>query len=139
MREPKLDITFKLSEIEYVAAEILKNLTDKVVLFYGDMGSGKTTLIKELISALGCEDEVNSPTFSIVNEYALTDGKIFHFDLYRIEDEEEALNFGIEDYFEADAWVFVEWPQIIESMIPHPFHSIKLTNESVFERRLILE
>ena len=134
-----MDITFKLSEIQDVAVEILNNLTGKVLLFYGEMGSGKTTLIKELISTLGSEDEVSSPTFSIVNEYALTNGKIFHFDLYRIKDEEEALNFGIEDYLEADAWVFIEWPHIMESMIQHPYHSVELTNESVFDRRLILK
>lgn len=139
MREPKVERTFELIDIKTVAEEVLKNLSSKVVLFYGDMGSGKTTLIKALVEALGSEDEVNSPTFSIVNEYALTQGKIFHFDLYRIEDEEEAYNFGIEDYFESDAWVFIEWPQVIASIIPHPNHSIEIKNNSAISRTLKLK
>ncbi|GAA4282062.1 tRNA (adenosine(37)-N6)-threonylcarbamoyltransferase complex ATPase subunit type 1 TsaE [Gaetbulibacter aestuarii] len=139
MRETKLDKSFELFEIKAVAEEIIKNLSSKVVLFYGDMGSGKTTLIKALVSALGSEDEVSSPTFSIVNEYAISKGKIFHFDLYRIADEEEVFNFGIEDYFESDAWIFVEWPQILESFIPEPFHSIELKTNSASGRTLKLK
>ena len=139
MREPKVERTFELIDIKTVAEEVLKNLSSKVVLFYGEMGSGKTTLIKALVKALGSEDEVNSPTFSIVNEYALTQGKIFHFDLYRIEDEEEAYNFGIEDYFESDAWLFIEWPQVIASIIPNPNHSIEIKNNSVTSRTLKLK
>lgn len=130
--------TFELTDIKTIAEEVLKNLSSKVVLFYGDMGSGKTTLIKALVEALGSEDEVHSPTFSIVNEYALANGKIYHFDLYRVEDEEEAFNFGIEDYFETDAWIFIEWPQVIATEIPLPFHSIELKHDSATGRTLKL-
>ena len=82
------------------------------------MGSGKTTLIKALSKALGSIDEASSPTFSIVNEYKTTNDKIYHFDLYRLKNLEEAYNFGIEEYLYSNHWVIIEWPEIIEDMIP---------------------
>ena len=81
------------------------------------MGAGKTTLIKALVKALGAPDLASSPTFSLVNEYQTDQGKIFHFDFYRIEDEMEALDMGIEDYLNLDTWKFIEWPQKIEKLL----------------------
>jgi tRNA threonylcarbamoyladenosine biosynthesis protein TsaE len=87
--------------------------------FYAEMGLGKTTLIKELVKQLGIDDVASSPTFSLVNEYfSEKNGTIYHFDFYRIEKEEEAYDIGIEDYFYSNAWCFIEWPSVIENLLP---------------------
>ena len=90
----------------------------KVFAVYGKMGAGKTTVIKELCKALGTEDEVNSPTFAIVNEYATPQGPIFHFDFYRIKKEEEVCDLGYEDYVYSGNICLMEWPELIEDMLP---------------------
>jgi tRNA threonylcarbamoyladenosine biosynthesis protein TsaE len=91
------------------------------------MGSGKTTLIKELVKQLGAGDTANSPTFAIVNEYKGEKNKIYHFDLYRLNDFYEALDFGIEEYLDAkDAYVFIEWPDIIDDIIPENSQKIRI-------------
>ena len=110
---------YAITELNQVAKEILSTAKNKSLLFYGEMGAGKTTLIKELCKELGIEDVANSPTFSLVNEYHTSKNEIvYHFDFYRIEDENEAYDIGIEDYFYGDAWCLIEWPQNIENLLP---------------------
>jgi tRNA threonylcarbamoyladenosine biosynthesis protein TsaE len=110
---------YSISELNSVAKEILSSVKNKALLFYGEMGAGKTTLIKELCKELGIEDVASSPTFSLVNEYHTANSEIvYHFDFYRIEDENEAYDIGIEDYFYSDAWCLIEWPQNIENLLP---------------------
>lgn len=131
-----LETTYSIADIAMVSKQILEQTTSKTLLFYGDMGVGKTTLIKSLVKTLGSTDVVTSPTFSIVNEYLTNDTSIFHFDLYRIEDEEEALNFGIEDYLNTSNWVFIEWPERIKNLIPEEVNCIELTYKNETFRSL---
>lgn len=121
-----MEFKYSIEDIESVASVLLEQVTSKTLLFYGDMGVGKTTLIKALSKQLGYHSNVNSPTFSIVNEYEIEDGLIYHFDLYRIKDEEEALNFGIEDYLYSDQWIFVEWPEKLGNLLPEPSNKIEI-------------
>ncbi len=120
-----MNIHYTLEDIPEIAKQILQNLKHKTILFYGEMGMGKTTLIKELVKQLGVKEVANSPTFSLVNEYnSEQNGTIYHFDFYRIENEEEVYDIGFEDYFYADAWCFIEWPSTIENLLP--LESVKL-------------
>jgi len=109
-----------LTDIKTVAPAFLNALGDyKMIAFYGEMGAGKTTFINGLLSEMAIEDHVSSPTFSIVNEYYSSSfGKVYHFDFYRIEDEMEALDIGVEEIFEEDAWCFIEWPEKIDNLLP---------------------
>lgn len=120
-----MEIKYSLEEISQIAKQIIEQCNSKIVLFYAEMGMGKTTLIKELVKQLGVNDVTSSPTFSLVNEYLSGTGeKVFHFDFYRINNEEEAYDIGIEDYFYSDAWCFIEWPSSIENLLP--LESVKL-------------
>lgn len=134
----KLEIIYELNEVDIVAKQLINNLKSKTILFYGDMGVGKTTLIKAIVKALGSNDEVSSPTFSIVNEYELNNDKVYHFDLYRIKDLEEAYNFGIEDYIYSKHWIIIEWPEKIEAILTEEVDIIDLKIASESKRDLKL-
>ena len=112
-------INYNLEDISLAADFILKNATCKTLIFNGVMGSGKTTLIKALVNKLGSTDNVSSPTFSIVNEYNANGSTVFHFDFYRIENEYEALDIGVEDYISQNNWCFLEWAEKIPNLIPN--------------------
>ncbi|MFD0988682.1 tRNA (adenosine(37)-N6)-threonylcarbamoyltransferase complex ATPase subunit type 1 TsaE [Mariniflexile jejuense] len=133
-----MKIDYQLVDVKEVAKQLLKNLKTKTILFYGNMGVGKTTLIKALVNEIGSKDEISSPTFSIVNEYELEDDKIFHFDLYRIKSIEEAYNFGIEDYLDSNHWILIEWPALIEDMLDSNFDVIHLEIDNKNTRKLTL-
>lgn len=123
-----MKIEFSLAEINQVAHKILAQNLEKVILFEAEMGTGKTTLIKELCKALQVEDNISSPTFSLVNEYHTKDGQtIYHFDFYRLKTEEEALDFGVEDYLYSGNFCFLEWSEKIPNLIPenHTIITIK--------------
>ena len=111
--------SYHLSELPEIARWVIDSTPKRVFLLKGPMGSGKTTLIKEITNQLGVEHVTSSPTFSLVNEYQSKENEtIYHFDFYRIEDEEEAFDMGIEEYFDTDAWCFVEWPEKVENVLP---------------------
>ena len=118
---------------QHIAELMEKN---RFFIMNGEMGSGKTTLVTQLSKVLGIRDEISSPTYSIVNEYLLPNGKkFFHFDLYRIKDKEELFDIGIEEYFYSDNYCFVEWPQIAEDILPEHVTEISITGEGT--KRLI--
>ncbi|MCL6266032.1 tRNA (adenosine(37)-N6)-threonylcarbamoyltransferase complex ATPase subunit type 1 TsaE [Flagellimonas myxillae] len=120
--------TFQLSDINSVAQSLLENLPHKALCFYGEMGTGKTTLIRAMVKHLGGMDEANSPTFGLVNEYHDQQDDLlgYHFDFYRIESEAEALDLGLEDYLSSDAWLFMEWPEKVSALLPTNTVSIYL-------------
>jgi len=129
--------TYQLADIKQISEAIISYIeSPKTILFYGDMGVGKTTLIKEIAKLLGVTDATSSPTFSLVNEYQGSNSKVFHFDFYRIETEEEVYDIGIEDYFYQNAWCLVEWPNKIPNLIPLDAITIQL-NENLDGSRSI--
>lgn len=108
-----------IDQLPVLARTILDEASrNKVFAFYGDMGSGKTTLIKELCRRLGSGDNLSSPTYAVVNEYNSTSGRIYHMDLYRLDTIHEAIDIGIEDYLEGKAFCFIEWPELVEDLLP---------------------
>lgn len=112
-------LRFRLEQLPEIAGEFIKNIgDDRIFLFEGEMGSGKTTLISEICRQLGADDDFGSPTFSLVNEYADREGNpIYHFDLYRIDSLKEALDMGAEEYFNSGELCLVEWPDRLEGFL----------------------
>lgn len=112
-------IAKNIDDLDLISEKLIEQFKHKVVLFYGEMGNGKTTLIKQLCKKLGVNESTSSPTFSIVNEYKTNDNKtIYHFDFYRIKDENEVLDFGYEEYLYSNNFCFIEWPEKIPNMLP---------------------
>lgn len=110
--------------------------TEKIFLFYGDMGAGKTTFIKSLCECLGAKENVTSPTFSIVNEYRGATNKIYHFDFYRLKKQDEALDIGYEEYFYSGNYCFIEWPEKIAGLLPEHYIRVDIQVLSNDQRML---
>ena len=109
----------------------------KLFAFYGPMGSGKTTIIKAICSELGAVSQTGSPSFTLVNEYLTKDGKtLYHIDFYRIKKQEEVFDFGIEEYFASESYCFMEWPELIEEILPPETYKIRITVGDKEERYL---
>ena len=137
------DKTFKkvsLQALEIVAQDLLRYARDNNIwLFQGDMGAGKTTLIKALGKTLGVQDSISSPTFALVNEYLTNNNKkIFHFDFYRIKNETEAYDIGLEEYFDSGNYCFVEWPEKIQNLLPAERADIKITLDDNTHRTIAI-
>lgn len=125
-------------EMAQVAARLLELAGPRrKFAFYGEIGAGKTTLIQFLCQCLEVEDYVTSPTFALVNVYRAPAGPVYHLDLYRLKNAEEALDIGIEDYLYDDAYCFVEWPEIIESLLPEDVLRIKITFLTESSRKIL--
>ncbi len=135
-------LTIKSTDsIQETAREFMGLMGDDTVFaFYGKMGAGKTTFIKALCKELGVEDEVNSPTFAIINEYrsATTAELIYHFDFYRIKKLDEVYDLGYEDYFYSGALCFIEWPELIEELLPLDAKKVSITENSDGTRTITL-
>lgn len=126
---PQLQIS-SLQEIPVVATTFIRLLPKetRIIAFEAGMGVGKTTFIKAICQVLGVQDVVNSPTFSIVNEYACSNGEsVYHFDFYRLQSPQEALDFGVYDYFESGNWCFMEWAENIAPLLPTETLFVTLT------------
>ena len=113
-----MTIQYSLDKIEEAASKLIASCNTKILLFQGPMGSGKTTLIAAILKVLGCDSKASSPSFSIVNEYPLEDDIVYHFDFYRIKNQREALDIGVEEYFFSGHWNLIEWPERIENLVP---------------------
>jgi len=123
-----MKLTYSIDELQNVAAGLIRNSHFKTWLFDAPMGAGKTTLIKAIARELGVKDMASSPTFSIVNEYrSVDDARLFHFDLYRLKNEEEAYDMGLDEYFDLNTWCMVEWPDQAPGILPDEVHRITIT------------
>jgi tRNA threonylcarbamoyladenosine biosynthesis protein TsaE len=132
---------YQLDQIHEAARQIIAEARDeKIWIFQGQMGAGKTTLIKALAAEMGVSDQVSSPTFGIVNEYETTAGaKVFHFDFYRMDDPTEALDIGIEEYFYGGEYCWIEWAEKIAQFLPDEFLLIRINPDSENSRTITLQ
>ena len=136
------DKQFKISTVEALTkvSDYLISLREEadVIAFYGSMGAGKTTLIKNLCHRMGVTDEVNSPTFAIVNEYVTEEGEsVYHFDFYRIKKLEEAYDIGYENYFYSGNLCLIEWPEMIEPLLPQKYIRVEIQHGETDDERII--
>ena len=129
-----------LDDLEQLSNEILMTCTkSQIFTFEGQLGAGKTTLIKSMCRYLGYTDEVTSPTFSLVNEYQTPSSMIYHMDLYRLNSENELLDIGFEEYLDGDAFCFIEWPQIAENLIVQSHYKIKILLNEDLTRKIEID
>ena len=135
-----MEIIFSQDEIDTVAKKVLSENPKKVILLYGAMGVGKTTLIKSLAKNLGVKQATSSPTFSLVNEYQITPNQfIYHFDVYRLKKESEALDMGIDEYLYSGNWCFIEWSEKIPNLLPDDYSEITIKISDNGNRYLIFQ
>jgi tRNA threonylcarbamoyladenosine biosynthesis protein TsaE len=130
-----LELIYKLSELEKASNFVLKNVNHDIILITGEVGTGKTTLIKEYCKLIGVEETVNSPTYTLINEYQNKRGKIVHMDLYRVKDINEINELGLFEYLENNI-IIIEWPEIILKMIDIKYSMINITFINEKERKL---
>lgn len=141
MKEPLLSLRINaLTELPAAAQQLIDFAANqRIFLFYGDMGAGKTTFIKSLCGALGVNESVTSPTFSIVNEYRGADATVYHFDFYRLKSQSEAFDMGYEEYFYSGAYCFIEWPEKIADLLPDHYLKVSIAATSPTSREIIAE
>ncbi|PZR17172.1 MAG: tRNA (adenosine(37)-N6)-threonylcarbamoyltransferase complex ATPase subunit type 1 TsaE [Flavobacterium psychrophilum] len=135
-----MEITFSLEEIDAAAQKVLSQDIKKTILFHAGMGVGKTTFIKAIARQLGVKDMTSSPTFSLVNEYETDNGEIlYHFDLYRINSEEEGYDMGLDEYFYSGNLCLIEWPEKTPNLIPIDHTSITIKQLADGRRHLTVK
>ncbi len=133
------EITYKLRDLPDVVDTIFPQLDSKIVLLFGELGVGKTTLLQAICEQLGTTDKIRSPTFAIVHEYGSTNGPIYHLDCYRIDTVAALENLGVNEYLDSGNWVFVEWPEKLISLITDNYVSLRLSRNANNTRTLNLE
>lgn len=123
-----MELTFSKDRLTEAATHFIEEMgSSRVFAFHGEMGAGKTTFISEVCRLLGAPDDLGSPTFSLINEYADKDGNpIYHFDFYRVESPQEVMDIGIEDYFYSGSPCFIEWPEIVDYFLPEDTREIEI-------------
>lgn len=142
MRPDVKSIAFEhisLNELESIAEQIIREAgSNRVIIFNGEMGSGKTTFIKAIGHVLGVKDSMSSPTFSIVNEYETASAeKIYHFDFYRLKNEGEAYDIGAEEYFDSGSYCFIEWPDKVFGLLPDTYAEVSISKTENDQHRTI--
>lgn len=132
-------IEYSLQEIDEVARQLTHSFTYPIVAFEGQMGSGKTTLIQSIVSQLGSEDTVSSPTFGLVHQYTTSKGGVIHMDLYRLEKEDELEQLGFEDYIQTGDLCLIEWPEMVAKAIEGECHHIHIELIDQHKRKLTFQ
>ena len=132
-----MKLEYSLKNISKVSQKIVENIKHKIIVFEGEMGSGKTTLIKSICKKIKTIDNVSSPTFSLINEYKSQNSIIYHFDFYRIKNINEAYDFGANEYIDSGRLCLIEWGFKIKEMLPEQYHVIKIKKISKNLRELI--
>ena len=134
-----MTFSYSLSEIDKASDFIFNKIKSKTILFKGDLGSGKTTLIKNLCFKIGTKETISSPTFPILNIYKYDEHSIYHTDLYRINNLKDLNEIGFFDIINQKSWVFVEWPDIIINNIDSPYSIVEISNEGKQKRKLLIK
>ena len=124
-----MKLEYSLKNISEVSQKIVENIKHKIIVFEGEMGSGKTTLIKSICKKINTIDNVSSPTFSLINEYKSQNSIIYHFDFYRLNSVNEAEDIGLDDYFSSGRPCWIEWPENIGNLLPENIHHLHIEKQ----------
>ena len=131
-----MELEYTLEEIDRIAKQLIDSFTHSIVAISGQMGSGKTTLVKSIVSQLGSEETVSSPTFGLVHEYNIPNGKLIHMDLYRLEQESELEQLGFDDYISTGNLCLIEWPELATQHIQGGCHNLNIEWVNDHKRKL---
>lgn len=133
------DITYKLEDVSVIAKQLHLLLQGRIVLLYGQLGVGKTTLLRALLKELGVQDQISSPSYGLVHEYSSFNGPVYHLDCYRLNSTEEAEMLGFNEYVDSGNWIFIEWPEKVEKLLDQKCNILRLNRNEDNTRTLNLK